>query len=126
MWKRYSWADVDPDTLPLLTPFVESDTSETPVLSALIDPSDRGDALEIGFIPDHTYLTVLLREWNHHPAGSRVLLETSEFAIEKALPPVTRYACASDGPNSGPLPSRSPPTCPASRRLIRARFCIGR
>jgi hypothetical protein len=106
MWVRYSWADVDPDALPWLAPFDASVTNETPSLSALINPTDRRSALEIGFIPDHTYLTVLLREWNQHPAGSRVLLETSEFAVENTIPSATPYALTTDGPDSGPLPPR--------------------
>jgi hypothetical protein len=55
---------------------------ETPQIRELSDPVDRADALDLGFDPNHTYYTLLARDWNDHPAGSRVLLEAVEIAIE--------------------------------------------
>jgi hypothetical protein len=84
MWKRYAWAEVDPDSLPWLANSEEPVNSETPFIGELVDPADRADALGMGFDPNHTYYTVLAHEWNGHPVGARVLLEATEIAVELA------------------------------------------
>ena len=86
MWKVYSWAEVDPDALPWLPDPEKRDAEASPVISELVDPADRDDADGLGFVPNHTYQTVLTRNWLGHPAGSRVLLETTEIAVETSEP----------------------------------------
>jgi hypothetical protein len=87
-WQRYTWADFDPVDLPW------SFQTEQPVMPVasrfgfLSDPGDRNTATGLGFDPDHTYFTVLNREWGDHPAGSRVLLEAVEIAIERGADPI--------------------------------------
>ena len=51
-------------------------------IGRLDDPEDHRAAHRFGFDPAHTYFTTLLRDWRGHPAGSRVLLEATEVAIE--------------------------------------------
>ena len=96
MWKRYSWAEVDPDNLLWLAHSEQAVARETPAIYELTDPSDISTAIRIGFDPRHTYYTVLQREWNGHPADSRVLLEATEIAVEE---PALRHAqLQRDGP----------------------------
>ena len=84
MWKRYSWAEVDPDALPWMTQSEQAVAPETPFIGELKDPTDRAEAIGIGFDSNHTYYTVLAHEWKGHPVGSRVLLEATEIAVEYA------------------------------------------
>jgi hypothetical protein len=46
------------------------------------DPADQLAADQLGFDPEHTYYTTLVRAWREFPAGSRVLLGATEVAIE--------------------------------------------
>ena len=69
VWKRYAWNGFDATALTQV--------------ERVTNPADRQTALEQDFDPALTYVSFLTLEWEGHPRGSRVMMDTERLAIEQ-------------------------------------------